>query len=68
MARASEPEAAVCDRSSVTCGTSSAVGSQCGEYGATSLVPTRSGYMFSTAKMTSVSAAMAARPFSKPRA
>src|SRR5580693_3820981 len=67
MARASEPDAAVCERSSVTCGTSSAVGSQVGAYGTTSLPPALSGYMFSTANMTSVSSAISARPFVKPR-
>ncbi len=68
MASASEPEAAVCDRSSVTCGTLSAVGSQCGAYGTTTPLPSLIGYMFSTANITSVPAARAARPSSKPRA
>ena len=67
MIRASEPEAAVWERSRVMLGTSSAVGSQCGAYGTTSLAPARSGYMFSTAKSTSVSSAIAARPVSNPR-
>ncbi len=42
------------------------VGSQVGAYGTISRPPGRSGNIFSTAKMTSVSCAMAAMPASKP--
>ena len=58
----------MCDRSSVTWVHSMAVGSQVGAYGTISRPPARSGNMFSTAKITSVSASMAATPASKPSA
>ena len=68
MAMASEPETAVCERSSVLWAYGSSVGSQSGAYAAISRPAARHGYMFSTAIAMPDSFSSSATPSTNPRA